>query len=59
MNSKPLQEKVQQTDAGDGDGIEMRLLRRSEKNHETAEEKEKAICTSRSTVSLKHYDQVN
>lgn len=59
MNSKILQEKVQQIE---DDAIEMRLLKRSEKNHEVVEEKEKAVevsVTSQSTVSMKHYDQVN
>lgn len=59
MNSKILQEKVHQLEE---DAIEMRLLKRSEKNHEIIEEKGKEAVPESitpSTVSMKHYDQVN
>lgn len=55
MNSKFLQDKVQEIE---DEAIEMRLLKRSEKNHECADDKEKVISLAQSTVSLKHYDQV-
>lgn len=56
MNSKVLQDKVREIEE---EGVEMRLLKRSEKNQENGDDKEKtAISVSQSTVSLKHYDQV-
>lgn len=55
MNSKFLQDKVQEIE---DEAIEMRLLKRNEKNHECCDDKEKVISTTHSTVSLKHYDQV-
>lgn len=58
MNSKIFYEKIQQIE---DEAIEMRLLKRSEKNHEIAEEKDQPVTEypSQSTVSLKHYDQVS
>lgn len=55
MNSKILQEKLRAI-AADDEEIEMRLLKRNEKNFEM---EKSAISTSQSTVSLKHYDQVS
>lgn len=55
MNSKFLQDKVQEFE---DEAIEMRLLKRNEKHHECCDDKEKIISMTHSTVSLKHYDQV-
>lgn len=56
MNSKVLQEKIKELQEEE---IEMRLLKRSEKSLDNDEEKERVVSTSTSTVSLRHYDQVN
>lgn len=57
MNSKILQDKIKEIE---DEEIEMRLLKRSEKNSECGDDKDRAIISgSQSTVSLKHYDQVN
>jgi hypothetical protein len=56
MNSKILQDKIKDIE---DEEIEMRLLKRSEKNQENGEDKERVIISSsQSTVSMKHYDQV-
>lgn len=57
MNSKYLQDRIKEFE---DEAIEMRLLRRSEKNQDIVECKERQIISSSdSTVSLKHYDQVS
>lgn len=57
MNSKYLQDRLKEIE---DEAIEMRLLKRSEKNHESVDCKERQIISSSdSTVSLKHYDQVS
>lgn len=57
MNSKVLQEKIKELESHD---IEMRLLKRTESNQSHLGEVElKGVCSSKSTVSLKHYDQVS
>lgn len=57
MNSKILQDKLAEIE---DEAIEMRLLKRSEKNQDCADLKDRQIISSsQSTVSLKHYDQVS
>lgn len=58
MNSKILQDKVKEIEDHE---IEMRLLKKNEKPEDSpSNSKEKnALCSSESTVSLKHYDQVS
>lgn len=57
MNSKVLQDIIKETEDGEA---EMRLLKRSEKNQENEDGIDRvAVSVSQSTVSLKHYDQVN
>jgi hypothetical protein len=57
MNSKVLQDKVKEIESHE---IEMRLLRQNEKKPpaEGSDSDKEALCSSQSSVSLKHYDQV-
>lgn len=55
MNSKVLQDKIKEIESHE---IEMRLLKRTESGHSQTEAELKGVCSSKSTVSLKHYDQV-
>lgn len=50
MNSKVLQEKIKEIESHE---IEMRIMKRSESSHADA-----TVCSSKPTVSLKHYDHV-
>lgn len=56
MNSKVLQEKIKEIESHE---IEMRLLKRTESGQSQVEAEIKGVCSSKSTVSLKHYDQVS
>ena len=54
MNSKVLQDKIQGIESHQ---LEMRLLRKGETHPETVPSSASGGCQS--SVSLKHYDQVN
>jgi hypothetical protein len=56
MNSKVLQEKIKELE---GHEIEMRLLKRTESSQSHGEVELRGVCSSKSSVSLKHYDQVS
>lgn len=51
-----LQEKIKEIESHE---IEMRLLKRTESGQSQVEAEIKGVCSSKSTVSLKHYDQVS
>lgn len=58
MNSKILEERIEEIE---DQTAEMRLLKRTEKNFDSLADKEKQILScdnSKTTVSMKHYDQV-
>jgi hypothetical protein len=59
MNSKVLHDKIKEIEDHKVE-VEMRLLRKNDKNYGQQEDQGKStICSSDTTVSLKHYDQVS
>jgi hypothetical protein len=56
MNSKVLQEKIKEIE---DEEIEMRLLKRSNQDNVERDKERVVMSSSQSTVSMKHYDQVN
>lgn len=56
MNSKVLQEKIKEIESHE---IEMRILKRTESGSQGEVVDHKGVCSTKSMVSLKHYDNVS